>query len=189
LYGPMGIGGLIMKKEELSALEPVLWGGGMIDAVTIEATSSAESLEDRFTAGTPDVASLSALATALEWLHSLGMADVRQHDSDLVTYAYQKLSELPGIKVVGPSPQDESGKTQRLGSVSFIVEGVHAHDVAQILDRHGVAVRSGHHCTMPLHTHQNWIATTRVSFGVYSTKEDVDALLVGLTELKKTFHA
>jgi cysteine desulfurase/selenocysteine lyase len=189
LYGPMGIGGLIMKKEELQTLEPVLWGGGMIDAVTAEASSAAESLEDRFTAGTPDVASLYGLATALEWLKSLGMADVRQHDSDLVSLAYTKLSQLPGVTVVGPSPKDHLGKTQRLGSVSCIVDGVHAHDVAQILDRSGVAVRSGHHCTMPLHHHQNWIATTRASFGVYSRPEEVDALVHGLEQIKKTFLA
>lgn len=189
LYGPMGIGGLILKKEELSTIDPVLWGGGMIEAVTLQTSTSAESLEDRFTAGTPDVANLYALATALDWLKSLGMADVRQHDADLVAYTYEKLQGLDGVKIVGPTPKDADGKTQRLGSVAFIMDGVHAHDVAQILDRYGVAVRSGHHCTMPLHTSQKWIATTRASFAVYSTREEVDVLINGLQQIKKTFHA
>ncbi len=189
LYGPMGIGGLIMRKEELSRLEPVLWGGGMIHSVSFQESTAAEELEDRFAAGTPDVASLFGLARALDWLSGLGMPQVRDHDADLVAYAYEKLRSLPGIEVVGPAPRDARGAIQRLGSVAFLVEGVHAHDVAQILDRYGVAVRSGHHCTMPLHTQEKWIATVRASFAVYSTEDDVDAFVYGLQQLKKTFSA
>ena len=114
------------------------------------------------------------------YLESLGMKNVEIHDREQVDYAYQKLSSIPEITLVGPH-------TKRSGSVAFVYAGVHAHDVAQILSSEGIAVRSGHHCTMPLHKHMGWVATTRVSFNVYTTKEDIDACMRALGKVQEVF--
>lgn len=182
MLAPMGVGGLLVKREllENQEMKPWLFGGGMIDTVTPEKTEFNPDLADRFTAGTPDVASLVGLASACEYLNELGMENVEKHDQELVAYALAKLAQIPEIKMVGP-------QTNRLGSVAFIYQGVHAHDVAQILDSVGVAVRSGHHCCMPLHLQFGWQATVRASFQVYSTQEDIDQLVVGLAKVKKVF--
>src|SRR5690606_27748097 len=132
---------------------------------------------------TPDVASMLGLAVACEYLTLLGMENVMKHDWELVQYAYEKLSAVKGLAIVGPKPKNMN----RLGSVAFIHEKVHAHDLAQILDSEGVAVRSGHHCTMPLHKACGWQATTRASFNVYSTKEDIDALMKAFDKVTAIF--
>lgn len=185
MYGPMGIGGLIVSASVLQKLEPALFGGGMIAEVHVEETSFHPDANERFTAGTPDVASLIGLQAAIEFLQQLGWDTLQQHEHDLVQYAYQRLSEMNAIRLVGPVPTADL--LSRVGSVAWVYEGVHAHDVAQILDRSGVAVRSGHHCTMPLHESQNWIATTRASFGVYNTREDIDRLVNGLQQVQQIF--
>lgn len=182
MYGPMGIGGLLVKKQRLEEFPPVLLGGGMIGRVSTEETTYADDWQDRFTAGTPDVASAAGLATACSFLQSLGREQIAQHDQELTNYTYQQLSQLPELELVGPNPKDG-----RWGSVAFMHKNVHAHDVAQVLDRQGVATRSGHHCTMPLHTHNNWLATTRVSFGVYNTKAEVDHLVSAFGKIKEMF--
>jgi cysteine desulfurase/selenocysteine lyase len=123
------------------------------------------------------------LATACDFLSKLGMENVMKHDFELVSYAFKQLSGIKGLKIVGPRPENNN----RLGSVAFIHESVHAHDLAQILDSEGVAVRSGHHCTMPLHRACGWQATTRASFNVYSTKEDIDALVKAFDKVVKIF--
>lgn len=179
LYGPMGIGGLLVSKRLLSVLEPIFYGGGMINEVSLEKTTLAIDSE-RFDAGTPNVAGAVGLAAALDYLQSLGIEWLQNHSQELVAYTIKSLSTLPFVTVIGPS-------NHRLGSVAFVVKGVHAHDVAQILDQEGIAVRSGHHCTMPLHTHFDWTATTRASFGVYNQKSDIDALIVGLMRVAKVF--
>ncbi|MBI5151581.1 MAG: SufS family cysteine desulfurase [Candidatus Pacebacteria bacterium] len=181
MLGPMGIGGLVVRKEMMNEMDPFLFGGGMIREVTYEETTFAD-LPDKFIGGTPDVASTVGLATACEYLTKLGMDQVFAHDHELVEYALEKLSTVDGVNIVGPM---EAKK--RCGSVAFTYTGVHAHDVAQILDSEGVAVRSGHHCTMPLHEKFGWIATTRASFNVYTTKEDIDALVRALAKVKKVF--
>mgnify|MGYP003336593212 CR=1 FL=1 len=185
MLGPMGIGGLVVKKELLKSgeMQPWLFGGGMIGNVGEQQASYADDLTDLFTAGTPDVASAIGLAEACKFLDNLGMEDVMKHDFELVEYAFKQLSGIKGLEIVGPRPE----KYNRLGSVAFVHDTVHAHDLAQILDSEGVAVRSGHHCTMPLHKACGWQATTRASFNVYSTKEDIDALVKAFDKVAKIF--
>lgn len=182
MLGPMGIGGVFVRPELLNTLEPALVGGGMIDTVSLAETTYAESLEDRFTAGTPDVASLVGWAAACEYLKKLGMANVEKHGHELIAYALSELAKLPQIQVVGPLSAQH-----RTSVVTFLYTGVHAHDVAQILDSEGVAIRSGHHCTMPLHVKFGWAATIRMSFQVYSCKEDIDQTVVALKKVQKIF--
>lgn len=183
MYGPMGIGGLLVKKSLLTSGEfrPYLFGGGMIESVSLTETTFNQNLEERFTAGTPDVASLVGLAQACQFLSELTMSAVSSHDRKLTALAINQLSQLPEVELVGPTD------ATRMGSVAFLYHGVHAHDVAQILDSENIAVRSGHHCCMPLHTHFGWSATTRASFGVYNSPEDIDKLIEGLEKVKKVF--
>ncbi|MBP7842629.1 SufS family cysteine desulfurase [Candidatus Woesebacteria bacterium] len=193
LMGPMGIGGLLVREELLKTdeMRPWLFGGGMIAEVHESQTIFHDDLSERFVAGTPDVASAVGLAAACEYLENVGMQAVLEHDIELVNYALQELAKVENVVIVGPNFENTPNLNEnvhnpdRIGSVSFLYEGVHAHDVAQVLDSQGVAVRSGHHCTMPLHTSQNWIATTRVSFQIYNSKEDIDSLVVGLQKVKE----
>lgn len=190
MLGPMGIGGILVKKELLqkNELKPWLFGGGMIESVYPEYATFHEESTQRFTAGTPDVASLVGLAEACHYLEKLGMNNVEAHDRTLVSYAIERLQELPQIKIIGPTIVPPSYiQLDRIGSVAFIYDGVHPHDVAQVLDSEGIAVRSGHHCTMPLHTKFNWAGTTRISFQVYNSKEDIDVLVKALQKVKKIF--
>lgn len=187
LYGPMGIGGLIMRRSRLSELQPVLFGGGMIAEVSVARTTFAEDLEERFTAGTPDVASLAGLAAAIRFVREIGLGQIQEHEEELTAYALERLAEIPQVEIVGPrQTRDAEGNLIRLGSVAWLYKGVHAHDVAQILDRSGIAVRSGHHCAMPLHTAHDWPATTRASFAVYNTKKEIDRLVAALREVQNT---
>ncbi len=188
MLGPMGVGGLIVKQELLACgqVQPWLFGGGMIATVSCETTTFAESLSERFTPGTPDVASAAGLAAACSYLRNLGMENVQAHDRELVEYALEQLSKIPAVTIIGPL-QKYGADTVRVGSVSFVYEGVHAHDVAQVLDSEGVAVRSGHHCTMPLHTNFGWQASVRVSFSVYTAKEDIDVLVQALAKVAEVF--
>ena len=183
LYGPMGSGGLLVRQEllEKNEMQPWLFGGGMIAEVYEDHTLFHDDPVERFTAGTPDVASTVGLAAACAYLSKIGMEKVVEHESQLIAYALEKLAQIPQIHIVGPLQN-------RVGSVSFLYEGVHAHDVAQILDSEGIAARSGHHCTMPLHLAHDWIATTRVSFAIYNTKAEIDALVAGLEKVSKVFN-
>lgn len=187
MLGPMGVGGLLVKKELLqnNEMKPWLFGGGMIAEVHTSHTNFHEDLSERFIAGTPDVASIAGLAAACDYLSELGMVNVLEHDLELVQYALEELSKVENIKIVGPIKAGTKDNPLRVGSVSFLYKGVHAHDVAQVLDSQAVAVRSGHHCTMPLHTSQDWIATTRASFQVYNSFEDIDALVAALKKVQE----
>lgn len=203
MLGPMGIGGLLVREELLNTNEmrPWLFGGGMIAQVAETSAEYHPDPAERFTAGTPDVASAVGLATACNYLKNLSMSAVLEHDQSLVIYALEKLSENKSIELLGvtkPAFVDTTptyelkGKfsqlqIDRVGSVSFLYQGVHPHDVAQVLDSEGVAVRSGHHCCMPLHTKFGWPGSVRASFSVYSTKSDVDRLLLALEKVKKVF--
>ena len=191
MLAPMGVGGLIVKKELLESgeMKPWLFGGGMIFSVLPEETEFNPDLSDRFTAGTPDVASIVGLAAACNYLKKLNMKKVEQHDRELVIYTLEKLQQFPEIKIIGPIESLSQKPLDRLGSVAFIHQAAHAHDVSQILDSEGVAVRSGHHCTMPLHTHFKWQATTRASFSVYSSKNDIDILVRGLEKVRQVFKS
>jgi cysteine desulfurase / selenocysteine lyase len=183
VYAPMGVGGLLVKKSLLTSneMKPWLFGGGMIEAVWPDHATFHPNPEDRFTAGTPDVASVMGLAAAVQYLSDLDMERVRAHEQNLVKTAYKKLSEIPEIKLIGPNPSEY----ERAGSVAFVYHGVHAHDVAQVLESQNIAVRSGHHCVMPLHTARQWQATTRVSFGVYNTEAEIERLIAALTLVKR----
>lgn len=190
LLAPMGVGGLIVRESLLKEdqMKPWLYGGGMIDQVGTEKTTFIEDSSERFTAGTPDVASLVGLAAACRYLRTLGMEQVAAHDQSLVLYAIKKLQAISDVSLIGPvTPLEGVEKLDRVGSVAFVYHDVHAHDVAQVLDSQGVAVRSGHHCTMPLHTEYKWQATLRASFHVYTTKTDIDALVASLQHVRQVF--
>ena len=186
MLGPMGSGGLLVKKGllETSQLKPWLFGGGMIDSVFQQSTNFNRNLKQKFIAGTPNVAGLVGLAAACDYLSNLGMHQVLKHDQTLVNYALRELLELSFIKLVGPV----KAQPIRVGSVAFIHQQVPAHDVAQVLDSRGIAVRSGHHCCMPLHTYFDWDGTVRVSFSVYNAKQDVDALIEALNKVNQIFN-
>jgi cysteine desulfurase/selenocysteine lyase len=181
MLAPMGIGVLWGRKEILGQMSPFLTGGGMISEVFTDHATWAE-LPDKFEAGTPNVAGVVGLMSAIDYLQKIGMSAVAEHDHMITKYALAQLSQHEGIKILGP--QDP---TIRSGSVSFEYQGVHAHDIATILDSEGVAVRSGHHCTMPLHNHLGVMASIRASFNVYTTKEDIDALVEALGKVKTIF--
>lgn len=184
MLAPMGSGGLFVKRSLLESgeMQPWLFGGGMIDSVELQQTRFHPNLSERFTAGTPDVASAVGLAAACTYLSELGMADVEQHDRELVASALEKLTVYARVEVIGPLDPEK-----RLGSVAFMYKGVHAHDVAQILNSEGVAVRSGHHCTMPLHQQFEWQATVRASFQVYNSTNDIDMLMTALDKVATVF--
>jgi cysteine desulfurase / selenocysteine lyase len=181
MLGPTGSGVLWARRELLEAMPPFLAGGEMIREVHLR-RSDWNSIPWKFEAGTPDIAAAIGLGAAADYLRGLGMDRVAAHERELVTYALDALErEVPGIVLYGP-PAELRG-----GVVPFNLPGIHPHDVAQILDRSGVCVRAGHHCTMPLHERLDLAATARASFNVYSTREDVDALVVGLNEVLRVF--
>jgi cysteine desulfurase / selenocysteine lyase len=181
LYAPTGIGALWARLDLLRAMPPFLGGGSMIRKVTKEGTTYADP-PARFEAGTPAIAQAIGMASALRWMDSVGMEAIREHEQEIAAYALETLSEVPGLRVFGPPPGPE-----RLGPVSFELDGVHAHDVSEILDRHGVAVRAGHHCAQPLMDRLGVPATARASFGVYTTPEEIDRLVEGLHDARKVF--
>ena len=181
LHGPLGIGVLWGKYDLLAALPPYTTGGSMIEIVTMEKTTYLPP-PTRFEAGTPPVAQAVALAAACDFLSEIGMDRVEAHDRELMTRALGLLAERPWVRVLG-SPRAED----RVGAVAFTVDGVHPHDVAQILDDAGVAVRSGHHCAAPLHRKLGITASTRASFSVYSTLEEVDAFAAALDRVPQIF--
>ncbi len=189
MLGPMGSGGLLVRSKLLESgeMQPWFFGGGMIAEVHTTGTQLHPDPQERFTAGTPDVASAAGLAAACNYLTALDMKEVAKHDAQLVTYATQQLHAAPGVQLVGPLPTAADSIFDRCGSVAFVYTGVHAHDVAQVLDSEGIAVRSGHHCTMPLHEACGWQATVRASFSVYTTTEDIDALCAGLKKVAQVF--
>ena len=185
MLGPMGIGCLLVRKSILESgeMQPWLFGGGMIDSVQpTSATFHPDNIPELFTAGTPDVASVVGLAAACKYLKKVGMEKAQKHDQKLMVYALKELQKNPRVTIIGPKKAED-----RVGSIAFTYEGAHAHDVAQILDSQGVAVRSGHHCTMPLHSHLGLIATVRASFQIYNTTEDIDALVSGLEKVDTVF--
>ena len=181
LYAPTGIGALWTKLDLLREMPPFLGGGSMIRKVTKEGTTYADP-PARFEAGTPAIAQAIGMASALRWLDMLGMEAVRAHEEQIADYALERVAEVPGLRIFGP-PRGAG----RLGPVSFEIEGIHAHDVSEILDRHGVAVRAGHHCAQPLMDRFGIAATARASFGVYTTPEEIDRLVEGLEDARKVF--
>ncbi|MCI0345560.1 MAG: cysteine desulfurase [Chloroflexi bacterium] len=182
MLGPTGSGALWAERQLLEAMPPFLAGGEMIREVHLR-RSEWNEVPWKFEAGTPDIAADIGLGAAADYLRDLGMDRVREHEKELVTYALvQLMSKHPDVALYGPLDAGLRG-----GVVPFNIPGVHPHDVAQVLDRHGVAVRAGHHCTMPLHERLDLPATVRASFNVYTTKADIDALISGITEVKRLF--
>ena len=182
MLGPTGSGALWARRELLEAMPPFMAGGDMIREVHLR-RSEWNDIPWKFEAGTPDIAAGIGFGAAAEYLGQLGMERVREHEMELLTYALVALRrEHPDVILYGPM---DAGI--RCGVIPFNVPGVHPHDVAQVLDRSGIAVRAGHHCTMPLHERLELPATARASFNVYTTEADVDALIEGLREVKKIF--
>jgi cysteine desulfurase / selenocysteine lyase len=180
-YGPTGIGALWARLDLLREMPPFLGGGSMIRKVTKQGTTWADP-PARFEAGTPAIAQAIGLAAAFRWLDALGMDAVTAHEHEIAAYALERLAGVEGLTVFGPPPSPA-----RLGPVSFELDGVHAHDVSEILDRHGVAVRAGHHCAQPLMHRLGVTATARASFGVYTTPEEIDRLVEGLEDARRVF--
>ncbi len=181
MYGPTGIGALWGRLELLDAMPPFLGGGSMIKKVTKEKITYADP-PTRFEAGTPAIAQAIGLAAAVRWLDGVGIDSVTAHEREVADYALERLETVEGLTVFGPPRGPE-----RVGPVSFELDGVHAHDVSEILDRHAVAVRAGHHCAQPLMERLGVPATARASFGVYTTREEIDRLVEGLEDAKRVF--
>jgi cysteine desulfurase / selenocysteine lyase len=182
LYGPTGVGVLWGRQELLERMGPYEGGGSMIHKVTKQDITWA-SVPARFEAGTPPIDEAVGLAAAIDWLDELGLDAVHAHEAELTEYALDRLGDVPGLRVFGPPAGDD-----RTGIVSFDLEGVHAHDVSEILDRHAVAVRAGHHCAQVLMERLGVAATTRASFAVYNTREEVDRLVDGLLDARRVFQ-
>jgi cysteine desulfurase / selenocysteine lyase len=182
MLAPMGSGALWARRELLEAMPPFLAGGEMIREVHLR-RSDFNDIPWKFEAGTPAVADAIGLGVAADYLMRIGMDAVRAHERDLVEYALDVLPrEVPSIELYGPLDPDLRG-----GVVPFNLPGIHPHDVAQVLDRYGIAVRAGHHCTMPLHERLDLAATARASFNVYTTRDDIDRLAVGLNKVLSVF--
>jgi cysteine desulfurase/selenocysteine lyase len=180
MCGPSGVGVLFGRSELLEKMSPFLTGGGMIRRVSVEKTTWAE-LPHKFEAGTPPVAEAVALGAAIDYLEGIGLDAITEHEHELTAYALERLGALPGLTLYGPPLE------RRTGIVSFNLEGIHPHDVAQILDAEGVCVRAGHHCTQPLMHKLGVAATSRASFYLYSLPEEIDRLVVGLERAQKVF--
>jgi cysteine desulfurase / selenocysteine lyase len=182
VYGPTGVGVLHGRGELLEAMEPFEGGGSMIRKVTKERITWA-SVPARFEAGTPPIGEAIGLAAAIEWLDGVGLDAAHAHEAEVGVYALERLAEVPGMRIFGPPAGDD-----RVGIVSFDLEGVHPHDVSEILDRHAIAVRAGHHCAQILMDRLGVAATTRASLAVYNTREEVDRLVEALHDVRRVFE-
>lgn len=180
MCGPTGIGILFGKKALLDKMPPFLGGGDMIKKVTFTGFST-NPIPYKFEAGTPAIAQAIGFGAAVDYLSSTGMEKVHAHEKKLTEYAMEILPEIKELQIIGPDASD------RGGVISFTLDRIHPHDIAQILDQSGIAVRAGHHCAMPLHEKLNLVASTRASFYIYNTKEDIDDLKNGLLRVLKVF--
>jgi cysteine desulfurase/selenocysteine lyase len=180
LYGPTGVGVLYGKHELLDAMPPYQTGGGMVDQVAFQGTSYLAA-PLRFEAGTPDIAGAVGLSAAMDYLSSLGLSAVSQHERQLTDYAAAALSEVPDLRLIGTS-------ARRTSVISFALGEIHPQDVGTILDNQGVAIRAGHHCAQPLMQRFGVPATARASLGVYNNRDDVDALVKGIHKVLELFR-
>jgi cysteine desulfurase / selenocysteine lyase len=179
VYGPTGIGVLYGKRALLNAMPPYQGGGDMISSVTFAKTTY-NDLPFKFEAGTPDIAGAIALGAALNYIGDLGMDKIAAHESQLLAYATETVGAIPGIRLIGTA-------RERAGVLSFLLDNVHPHDLGTILDREGIAIRTGHHCAQPVMERFGIPATARASFAVYNTKEEVDALVAGIRVAREVF--
>ncbi len=180
MCGPTGVGALFGKEALLNAMPPFMGGGDMIKKVTLKGFSP-NDLPHKFEAGTFCIAEAIGFGAAIDYLESVGMDFIAAHEQEITRYALERLAEIPGLDVFGP------GAEHKGGVVAFTMKHVHPHDVAQLLDREGIAVRAGHHCAMPLHQKFNIPATTRASFYLYTSQADIDRLAIGLGNVIKVF--
>ncbi|HBS51701.1 MAG TPA: cysteine desulfurase CsdA [Coxiellaceae bacterium] len=179
MYGPTGIGILYGKEALLNSMPPYQGGGDMIKKVTFAETEYAD-LPQKFEAGTPNIADVVGFGATIDFIKSVGIDVIAKHEKELLKYATAAFSNVKGLKIIGTAPEKTS-------IISFILDKIHPHDVATILDTEGIAVRAGHHCTMPLMDFYNIPGTTRASFGLYNTKEEIDILIEALTKVRKIF--
>ncbi|MBN9621318.1 MAG: aminotransferase class V-fold PLP-dependent enzyme, partial [Actinobacteria bacterium] len=181
LYGPSGVGVLWGRYDLLAAMPPFLGGGEMIETVAMTGSTFAAP-PHRFEAGTPMIAQAVALGTAIDYVTGIGKDAIQEHEHAITAYALERLQTVPGLRIVGPPTPVDRGAT-----ISFALDGVHPHDVAQLLDEQGIAVRAGHHCARPVCVRYGLPATTRASFGIYTTTEEIDALVAGVTRVLEVF--
>ncbi|MGH9558886.1 MAG: SufS family cysteine desulfurase [Bryobacteraceae bacterium] len=181
LYGPTGIGVLYGKAALLENMPPDQGGGDMIQSVTFEKTTY-NVLPYKFEAGTPDISGAIGLGAAIDYLNELGLDSASAYESELLDYATRELSKIEGLRIIGTAKH-------KAAAISFVIEGIHPHDVGTILDRQGIAVRTGHHCAQPLMERFNVPATTRASLAFYNTREEIDALTAGIRKVKEIFRA
>jgi cysteine desulfurase / selenocysteine lyase len=180
MFGPTGIGALYGKAELLEAMPPYQGGGEMIRSVTFEKTTFAP-LPAKFEAGTPHIAGAVGLGAAIDYLHNrLDWDWVHRHEADLLTYATEQLTAVPGLRIIGTA-------SDKASVVSFVLDGIHVHDIGTILDQEGIAIRTGHHCTQPVMDRLGIPATARASFALYNTRNEVDALIAGLAKVREVF--
>jgi cysteine desulfurase/selenocysteine lyase len=180
MYGPTGIGVLYAKERLLEEIPPYQGGGDMISSVTFEKTIY-QKLPFKFEAGTPNVAGAIGLGAAIDYLQSIGLENVSAHERDLLGYAALTLNTMDEVRIIGTAKEKSS-------VISFILEGIHPHDIGTILDKYGISIRAGHHCSQPVMEFYGIPATARASFGLYNTREDIEALLSGLRKVKEVFR-
>lgn len=179
MCGPTGIGALYGKYVLLDEMPPFLGGGDMIKKVTFDGFTTSD-VPAKFEAGTPAIAEAIGFGAAVDYLSAIGMENIADHEQEIVQYGLERMDEIAGVTVVGP-------RKGRGGVLAFTLQGIHPHDIAQLLDDEGISVRAGHHCAQPLHIKLGLPATTRASFYLYNTKEEVDKLVIGLEKVKATF--
>jgi len=180
MCGPTGIGVLYGKKHLLEEMPPFLGGGDMIKRVHLRSFTPNE-IPHKFEAGTPAIAEAAGFGASVDYLSKVGMDAIASHEHSLIEYALERLEEIPGVRVYGPDAHHKGGVA------SFTLDNIHPHDVSQLLDRDGIAVRAGHHCAMPLHEKLNLVATTRASFYLYNTHQEIDKLVEGIYKVKRLF--
>jgi cysteine desulfurase/selenocysteine lyase len=179
MFGPTGVGALFGKRALLDEMPPWQGGGEMIRSVTFEKTLFAP-LPMKFEAGTPNIEGAVGLGAAVDFLHQLDWRAVAVHEADLLAYATEQVSAVKGVRLVGTA-------ARKAPVVSFVMDGVHPHDIGTILDQEGIAIRTGHHCTQPVMDFFGVPATARASFALYNTRDDVDALVTALRQVRKVF--
>jgi cysteine desulfurase/selenocysteine lyase len=179
VFGPTGSGYLWGRRELLEEMSPWMGGGDMIASVSFEGSTWAP-LPAKLEAGTPDIAGAVGLGAALDYVEALGFDRIQRHDRELLAYGTQRLAEVPGLRMIGTAPE-------KTGILSFVLQGIHPHDIGTILDREGIAIRTGHHCAQPVMKRFGVPATVRASLAFYNDRSDLDALVQGLLRVRKMF--